>query len=208
MNEKRRVYAARPINTYVRSADVGVAFLEHLTSHFKDCELVDPNSQKIQNRAKELKELHSIDPVTGEYSEKYYNEVGGSKVMEFFTNEVVGSCSVGAGLALPVDKDGKTVFMVGAGVAAELAKMFQAERNIWIVTCSLNNGQMNFVMHYVLNMKFYKERSIWMFATENISCKGEYNVFMQMTVDETRARMYTPNPAGGWNRDKLQPYFL
>lgn len=206
MTNDRRLYAARPINTYVRSADVGTAFVEYLAIHFTDCEFVDPNSPEIQKHAKELKEKHSIDPATGEYSEKYYNEVGGAKVMEYFTNEVVGSCFAGAGLTLPVIKKNTPVFMVGAGVAAELVKMFQSERTIWIVTCSLDDGQMNFSMHYVIDIELDETRStskspVWLFETKN-------GVFAQMTVDETRARMYTPKPDGGWDRDNLQSYFL
>lgn len=208
----QRLYTARPINTYKRSADVGQAYMVQLQLMFPDTIMVDPNSDQIQDRVKELKKLHATGP-DGKYSEELYNRVCAPIVMQYFTNEVVEPCFAGAGLALPMPHADRVVYALGAGVGAELEKMNRLGRPTWVVTGHRSsNGGMSFVLHKVLRVEPDLARStekakVYTFDTAN-------EVFAQLTVDETRMRMYTKRPAkpdgsdGGWDRDNLQPYFL
>ena len=204
---ENKIYSARPINTYVRSADIGEAYVKYVSGEFPNDEVIDPNASEIQARAKELKAEHSIDPATGKHSEEYYNKVGGAKVMEYFTNEVVGPCRAGVGLLLPVMKNSRIVYEVGAGVAAELSKIHKFGRPVWVVTATKKPDGSAFFMKYrvhniSLNVGLVPKMPLCqLFITD-------HGFFRQMTVNETRARMYTKNPDGTWDREKLQPYFL
>lgn len=204
---RNRVYSARPINTYTGSAHVGDAYVAYVAQEFPGSDIVDPNSPEIQRHAQELKALYSIDPETGLHSEQYYNEHGGAKVMEYFTNEVVEPCVVGVGLMLPVKTSDGKEFMIGAGVGAELLKMHELGRPIYVVSCCSREDELSFKMFCVSRVEENKTRStnkskVFTFFT------GEGLIFEQMTVEETRARMYTKNPDGTWNREVLQPYLI
>lgn len=152
--ERPRIYGPRPINSYEGpGAVVGAAFIDFVAEQFPDYDVVDPKSDIIQGIVGQLIKAHSIDPVTGESSQRYYNQEGGKHIMSFFTEQVVGPCDAGAaGLALPVAIDGGSEFVVGAGVATEMAKMFQLGRPIWVVTCSLSDGKKQFSIHQVENI--------------------------------------------------------
>ena len=209
---QERIYSARPINTYTGAgAEVGNAYVGFLKSRFPDCIVVDPGDQngEIARRAKELAAEHMINPATGEKDEKYFNEHGSQHVMAYFTNEVVKPCTIGTGLLLPILQDGRNAYAVGAGVAAEMKKMDDILRPTWLIICTKNGGGPRFSMYRVTDIisdqargaDVVSKRPLYLFHT-----KG--GVFRSLSVNETRARMYTPRSDGTWDREKLQPYFL
>lgn len=210
-----RIYSARPINTYKDvGAHVGNAYVAFLQTKFPGAVIIDPASKDIALRAKELMEQDMIDPATKQSSLAHYEKNGGKGVMEYFTDVIVPSCTLGAGLALPVMQEGEKVFALGAGVAAELNKMNELGRPTWVVTCEMvvadADAQHHFFIQRVINVGVDFSRGLDPVSKRPLHVyfvEGGTS-FRQLTVDETRARMYTPNPDGTWNRDKLQPYFL
>ena len=200
----KQVYAARPINTYRHSvsASVGDAYIAWLGEQYPEAKIIDPNSPEISAHADKLVEKARINPETGEEDEAYFNQYGSAKVMKYFTEEVVLPCNVGTGLMLPM-KEG--VFGVGAGVAAELAKMNNLGRPVFLVGFFKD---MRFEKHHIIGLDVRE-------TIDSVSNKPLYSFhtydgarYYQLSVDETRARMYTSKPDGGWDRNNLQPYFL
>lgn len=209
---QQRIYSARPINTYTGTgAEVGKAYIAFLSYRFPSSIIVDPGDPagEISRRAKELMTQHMINPATGKEDQKYYNEHGSKFVMAYFTKEVVGPCTVGTGLLLPVTEDGKNTYAVGAGVAAELVKLDDQGKPTWLIACTKKDEQLRFSMYrvkYVIaderrGLDSVSKKPLHTFVTDSVA-------FRALSVDETRARMYTPRPDGTWDREKLQPYFL
>lgn len=206
-----RIYSARPINTYKGvGAEVGDAYVAFLKEQFLNCVIVDPGDPngEVSSKAKELHDRHMINPATGQKDEKYYNEHGSKHVMAYFTNEVVGPCTVGCGLILPYKYRDEGWWAVGAGVATELTKMYDLGRPIWLVTCErYYGGAFRFQARYVTritatcNLDSVSKQPLRLFYADGGS-------FCALSVDETRARMYTKRFDGTWDREKLQPYFL
>ncbi|OGG44738.1 hypothetical protein A2673_01735 [Candidatus Kaiserbacteria bacterium RIFCSPHIGHO2_01_FULL_50_13] len=209
---QERIYSARPINTYTgKGAEVGDAYVAFLNNRFPDAIIVDPGNPRgeISRRAKELVEQNMIDPATGERSEKYFSEHGSKFVMAYFTDEVVEPCTIGTGLLLPVLQGDRQAYAVGVGVAAEMKKMDDLLRPTWLTTCTKVDRGFEFAMYRVTNITLDEGR-----GTDTVSKKPLYlfharsGVFHMLSVNETRARMYTPRLDGTWDRDNLQSYFL
>lgn len=208
---RERIYSARPINTYTGvGADVGNAYVAFLKEQFLDCAIVDPGEPngEISRRAKELKEQEMINPATGQMDEKYYNENGSNRVMAYFTNEVIKPCTIGCGLMLPIRYGSRGRWAIGAGVAAELTKMHDLGRPVWLIACESYDGT---------SYKFRSERVTRIVTAGIIDSvskqplcvfNADYGSYDALSVNETRARMYTPRPDGTWDRENLQPYFL
>lgn len=223
------IYSARPIFTYrpkkpsvkvsEENVAVGHAYVSFLKEWCPKAAINDPGDPEglVSARAEELVAEHSIDPATGRKSEQYYNEHGSKHVMAFFTNDVVGACTMGVGLLCPVLRNGVPVLAPPAGVSAEMEKMFALGRPVWLCYClrvpapmAETAGGIAFRFSALRIVRIERldeidpvtQKPLLVFHTE---ADGS---FRQLSVDETRARMYTPMPGGGWDRENLQPYFL
>lgn len=213
---ERALYAAHPINTY--GTPLVAAYLRYLSQSFPQAsEIIDPASDAVKREVERIKQEFSRDPTSGEFSQKLYNEVGAKKVMEYFAHLVRVTAGAGAGLAIPINsRKVQSSYFIPAGIAKELRTIF-ANGPIWVVVAyaglrvphferySIAQIRLNTVQTYVCSQQSKKDgepEELFDFVAET----GE--VFEQLSVASTRARIYTQLSGGGWDRNTLKPYFI
>ena len=210
----QRFYAAHPINTY--GTPLEREYLEYLCTTFPDTLIVDPNSESVTRAVDQIKEQDSRDPLTGQFSEGLYNSVGAKVVIEYFVALVEG-VDGGAGLALPTTSASSTVtYMLPAGIAKELRTIDKLGHPTWVVTCSMERGMLCFnnfaITHVCVNearttsisqaLKGGEREEMFDFVMD------DGRSFGQLSIQETRERIYTKCTDGSWDRKKLQHYVL
>lgn len=212
---RQSLYAAHPINIY--GTQFAAAYLRYLSETFPQVsEIIDPSSDAVKREVEEIKQEFSRDPTSGEFSQTLYNEIGAKKVMEYFASLVGERAGAGAGLAIPINsRPVRSSYFVPAGIAKELRTIFK-NGPIWVVIAfpgkiapyfesyPIADIRLNTVQTYVrsqINKKGSEPEELFDFVSET----GE--VFEQLSVESTRARIYTKLQDGTWDRTKLQPYF-
>ena len=135
--------------------------------------------------------------------------------MEYFTALVRVHAHAGAGLALPSTASAHaSTYVLPAGIAKELLTIHENRHPIWVViaTCALDVRFEEFLIkdvHLDLSPpdspaakdKEAKREEVFTFVAEDGS------VFRQLTIKQTRERIYMSLPDGSPDRKNLKPFF-
>lgn len=186
-------YAASPINTY--GTVLGNDYLDFLRRRFRG-KIIDPNSSEVTS---------AVNAIKTKYPDRAdYDRYGAKEVMDYFV-QLTLSMRGGAGLALPMHKDGHVAFAIPAGVAKELATIHGNGYPTWIVTCmkqhirpyAFDIGLVTSVIEEeVPSLRGSGKETLRTFTADSVQ-------FPQLTIQETRERVYC------WpDRTRLRSYFL
>lgn len=194
----RNFYAARPISTY--NTAVGESYLSFLRRRFPG-KIVDPAAPEVER---------AVDAIKAKYPTKEdYDRFGGKEVMDYFAGLVL-SMAGGAGLALPIEKDGQVVFAIPAGIAKELETIHNNGYPTWIVTCTKWHTAHEHVSPHTFSVGLVTGVSVAEVPSSERGGKETLRTFKtanrsfeQLTIQETRERVYY------WpDRTRMRPYFL
>ena len=194
----KKFYAARPISTY--GTALGENYLAFLRTRFSES-IIDPAAPEVER---------AVDAIKAKYhTQADYDQFGGKEVMEYFAGLVL-SMRGGAGLALPMHKDGQVVFAIPAGIAKELVTIHNNGYSTWIVTCTKSHAvnehvcPHTFKIDLVTGVSVVEVPSTERGGKETLrTFKTSNGSFAQLTIQETRERVYC------WpDRTRFSPYFL
>lgn len=194
----QKFYAARPISTY--GTPLGEHYLAFLRTRFSG-DIVDPSAPEVER---------AVDAIKAKYpTQEDYDKFGGKEVMEYFAGLVL-SMKGGAGLALPMEKDGKIVFAIPAGIAKELETIHNNGYPTWIVTCKKSHAASAHVCPHAFKVELVTGVSVVEVPSSERGGKETLRTFKtasgsfaQLTIQETRERVYC------WpDRTRFRPYFL
>lgn len=211
---EREFYAAHPINTY--GTPLEREYLQYLCTAFPGTLIIDPNSESVARDVERITHQHSRDPLTGEFSEALYNSVGAKKVMDYFV-QLVESVDGGAGLALPMESTSSTfTYMLPAGIAKELRTIDMLGHPTWIVTCTIEADMFCFKNFAITHVRVNEEHTDSVSLSQNQGVREKMydfvteggHAFGQLSIQETRERIYAKRTDGSWDRKKLHPYML
>lgn len=136
--------------------------------------------------------------------------------MEYFTALVRVHAHAGVGLALPSTVTGGVeTYVLPAGIAKELLTIHENRHPIW-VTVAMNCEQVGFRVFPIKDVRLDLQRCDPPFPVGKEGKREEVfsfvatdnTVFRQLTIKQTRERIYMSLPDGSPDRKNLKPFFL
>lgn len=204
-----KCYVARPMNTYDMPR-LSSALEEYVKGVlFPNIGIVDPGSPNIRFMVKEF------DTLLLQHHDR--NSVS-SMLMTVF-KALVNSCECAVGLMFPMYKadarPGAVVdfWAIGAGVAGELITQVNSGKPAYLLSC-FPDGIEDIVAYGFCHYEILQGQELTDGLSTSIAVRipdgnAEYvGEFRILTIDETRARLYSRNPDGSVNRKAFAPFFL